>query len=336
MKIGEVDLDKKVLIIAEIGNNHEGDQELALELVAAAAEAGADAVKFQTFKTEHYVSNADPDRFNRLKQFELSPDQFKLLSQEAHRLGLLFISTPLDLFSAKFLEEIVDCYKIASGDNNFYPLLNLVAQTGKPLIVSTGASDFNQVARTVAFIEQQWSEYNIDGNLALLHCVSSYPVPPEQTSLLSIPFFMEHFDLPVGYSDHTIGLDAAILAVALGARIIEKHFTLDKGFSDFHDHQLSADPAEMQDLIRKIRLVPRMLGQPGKIVQPCEEALVKMIRRSIAAGRDLPRGHRLDLSDLTWVRPAGGLPPGDEPILLGKVLKHDVCLGERILPSDVE
>ena len=336
MHIGRFNLDEKVLVVAEIGNNHEGDFEVAKAMVQRAAECGVDAVKFQTFRTEHYVGKSDLARFNRLKQFELSPSQFKLLSQTAHQLGLLFISTPFDLGSAEILEGIVDCYKIASGDNNFYPLLGRVAQTGKPIMVSTGASDFPQVARTVAFVKQRWSEQNINGELALLHCVSNYPVPPEQANLRAIQFLKEHFDGPVGYSDHTIGVEAALLAVALGARIIEKHFTLDKGFSDFRDHQLSADPAEMQDIVQKIRLVPRMLGQSEKTIQPCETALVAMIRRSIVAARDLPQGHRLIFSDLTWLRPAGGLPPGEERVLVGKNLKHPVALGDRILPADVE
>lgn len=336
MKIGDFDLARDVLLVAEIGNNHEGNFDIAKELVNEAARCGVDAVKFQTFGVEHYVSQSDAARFERLKSFELSFSQFEQLSQLAHSLGLLFISTPFDLASAAFLESVVDCYKIASGDNTFYPLIARVAQSGKPIIISTGLSDSQQVARTVGFVKQQRANANITGQLAILHCVSSYPVPPDQANLRSIQFLAESFDCTIGYSDHTIGIEASLLAVALGARIIEKHFTLNKSFSDFCDHQLSADPPEMKELVQRIRLASSMLGERQKIVQLCEEAAVNTLRRSIVAGRDMPQGHHIVWSDLTWVRPAGGLAPGEEHTLIDKMLKRDVSFGEQLSPSDVE
>ena len=336
MIIDTFDTDKQVFIVAEVGNNHEGDFDVAKRLVHKAAECNVDAVKFQTFRTEHFVSRSNAARFKQLKSFELEFSQFEQLSRLAHALGLLFISTPLDLTSASFLKDIVDCYKVASGDNNFFPLIRQIALTGKPMIISTGLSDYGQVAQVVEFVKQQWTENDITGQLAILHCVSSYPAPPDQANLRSTQFLAEKLDCVVGYSDHTIGIEASLLAIALGARIIEKHFTLDKAYSDFRDHQLSADPPEMKELVRQIRQAELMLGERHKIVQPCEEAIVGALRRSIVAGKDMAQGHCITESDLTWLRSAGGLAPGEEHRLVGKVLKRSVCFGEQLLASDVE
>ncbi|MBI2096653.1 MAG: N-acetylneuraminate synthase family protein [Candidatus Sungbacteria bacterium] len=264
----------------------------------------------------HYVSGADESRFKRLKSFELSFDQFGALARLAHSLGLLFISTPFDLESANFLAGTADALKIASGDNNFYPLIARAAESGKPLIVSTGLSDLAQVKRTVKFIEDKWGARRAAGHLAILHCISAYPVPPEQANLRAIPFLAKLLSCTVGYSDHTLGLEAAVTAVALGARIIEKHFTLDKNYSSFRDHQLSADFFEMSELVKRVQLVNSMLGRPEKKVLAAEEGNIAAIRRSIVAGRDLPQGHRIALADLTWIRPGGGLEPGSEPSTL--------------------
>jgi N,N'-diacetyllegionaminate synthase len=336
MQIANFNLEEKVLVVAEIGNNHEGNFEVAKELVRKAAECGVDAVKFQTFQTEHYVSRSDVERFRRLKSFELSYEQFAELARLARTLNLLFFSTPFDLASAEFLESVVDAYKIASGDNNFYPLIAYAAHTGKPMIISTGASDFQQVLRTVNFVKQLWAENQIAGQLAMLHCVSSYPVPIEQANLRAIQFMAERLDCPVGYSDHTAGSDAAVVAVAFGARIIEKHFTLDCRYSDFRDHQLSADPAAMRQLVERVRAASLMLGEYAKQIQPCEESAVSAIRRGVVAGADLPAGHTIASSDLTWVRPVGPLAPGEEQVLIGKTLNHSVQFGDRLSARDVE
>ncbi|GIX47106.1 MAG: hypothetical protein KatS3mg131_1317 [Candidatus Tectimicrobiota bacterium] len=337
MRIGRHCLGERVLLVAEIGNNHEGDFTLARRLVEAAAACGVDAVKFQTFRTEHFVSRTDAARFERLKAFELSPDDFARLAELAHALGLLFISTPLDLGSAEVLEPLVDAYKIASGDITFYPLIARVVRSGKPVILSTGASDWPQVARTVGFVRRLWRRYRLAPQLAVLHCVSSYPVPPAQANLRAIATLAARLRPPlvVGYSDHTLGLDAALLAVALGARLIEKHFTLDKQFSDFRDHHLAADPPEMRELVKRLRQAEALLGTGEKTVQPAEAAMVGAIRRSIVAAADLPPGHRLTWADLSWTRPAGGLPPGEERRLLGKVLRRPVRQGEPLRETDV-
>lgn len=329
MKIGSHDLSKKVLVVAEAGNNHEGDFGRAKALVAAAAEAGAHAVKFQTFRADRFVSGADPARLARLKSFELSPDQFGQLSVLAASKGLLFLSTPLDLPSVEVLAPIVDALKIASGDNDFYPLIAAAAARRKPLIVSTGLCDLAQVRRAVAAAKKAPS-------LALMHCVCSYPVENAQANLRGLEALKKAFPrLTPGYSDHTLGIEACVLSVALGARLVEKHFTLDKNQSDFRDHKLSADPAELRELVRRVAEAELLLGAPAKKVMSCEEPMLPLVRRSIAAAADLPAGHRLTAADLLWLRPAGGLKPGQEKKVLGRRLRRALRRGEPITAGDL-
>lgn len=339
MKIGHLDLNERVAIVAEIGNNHEGNFEVACELVRQAAACGVDAVKFQTFKTEQFIRPIDTARFQRLQSFELTIEQFGQLANLAKSLGLLFISTPLDLESAQGLKPLVDAYKIASCDDTFYPLLSAIAKTGKPVMLSTGISDWEQVQKTVHHLQSVWElEKVANPSLAVLHCVSSYPVPPEQANLNSIRFLQEKLDYhyPIGYSDHVIGLDAALLAVGLGARVIEKHFTLDQQYSGFRDHQLSADPAMLKELVYRVRQAECLLGTLDKQVQPCAAESANAIRRSIAVKQDMDMGETLTDQDLIWNRPGTGLPPGSEFLVVGKTLKQPVRAGQQLTQSDVE
>ena len=336
MIIGEINTENKVLIIAEIGNNHEGNFEVAQKLVREAAACGVDAVKFQTFKTEKFINRVDTARFERLKSFELTYSQFSQLSHLAHSLGMLFISTPLDLESAQFLNSIIDAYKIASGDNNFYPLLDEVAKTGKPVFLSTGASDPELIGNAVSALEKGWQKYNTRSDLAILHCVSCYPVPENQVNLQILTTLANEYQYSTGYSDHAIGIEASVLAVACGARVIEKHFTLDKSFSSFRDHQLSADPKDMSELVQRIRSASILIGSKVKKIQPCEFESSIAIRRSITAGIDMEIGHKVGITDLMWIRPGGGLEPGKEHELLGKRLNRFVKAGEQLHKSDVE
>ncbi|MEK8023124.1 MAG: N-acetylneuraminate synthase family protein [Candidatus Hydrogenedentota bacterium] len=334
MKIGTRDLAERILIVAEIGNNHEGSFPDAEALVRKAALCGVDAVKFQTFQTDLFVSRKDAARHERLKKFELTQDQFRDLGRLAKSLGLLFVSTPLDLPSALFLSAHVDAFKIASGDNDFFPLMERTFQSGRPVIVSTGASTCEMLDRTIAFARDKMGSAFAE-SFALLHCTSAYPAPLEDLQLRAIPFLASRYHCPIGYSDHSLGLDACLAAVPLGACIIEKHFTLDKNHSDFRDHKLSADPADMAELVRRIRGVESMLGKPGKSLQPSEVPTAAAIRRSIVAARELPAGHVLAPDDLAWIRPAGGLNPGEEFRLVGRSLKRSVESGERIMMDDV-
>lgn len=337
MIIGNKNSDNDVLVIAEIGNNHEGHMDIAMRLVHEAAECGLDGVKFQTYKTELFVNPTDKERYQRMKSFELSYSQFTELADLAHSLGLLFISTPLDLESARFLNSIVDAFKIASGDNDFFPLIDEVVRTGKPVILSTGASQMDLIQRTVTYIDESCKKNQNHSDLAILHCVSCYPTPEDQVNLRAITTLSDCFEhCTIGYSDHTYGIDAAVASIAAGARIVEKHFTLDKNFSSFRDHQLSADPSDMREMIQKIRITSRMCGSGEKNLQPCEMVMSNIIRRSIAAKTDLIAGHRICLEDLMWIRPASGMRPGFEQSILGKRLKTDMKRGNFFTLECVE
>ena len=335
MKIENFDTDKKILVVAEIGNNHEGNIQLAEELVSKAVDTGVDAIKFQTFITEEYVSHKDETRFNRLKKFELDPDQFCRLQEKVKKNGLLFISTPFDLQSVSVLEPLVDAFKISSSDNTFYPLLEKVALTGKPVIMSAGLSDLNEILFSKCFIEKIWREINVKQSLAVLHCVSSYPVKPNEANLLSITNLKQVLGCTIGYSDHTLGVDAVQIAVALGARIIEKHYTIDKNYSDFQDHKLSVNPNELKELVKRIEIVEKYLGDGQKIPQESERNNINNLRRSIVAKREIEAGEIITMDLISWVRPAGGLIPGKEFLILGKKALNKIDKGELITLKSV-
>jgi sialic acid synthase SpsE len=336
VRIGDFDTSRQVFVIAEIGNNHEGDFATAREMVRSAAEAGADAVKFQTFVPERFVSSSDPARLERLRGFQLSYAQFEQLAALASDVGVIFFSTPLDIESARFLNGIQPVFKIASGDNTFFPLIEEVAAFGKPLIISTGLATIPLLTRIRDDVHAIWRDRAIEQELAFLHCVASYPVPPEQAAIGAIRVLESTFpDCVIGYSDHTLGIDTSLYAVAAGARIIEKHFTLDKNHSDFRDHQLSAEPEELRRLVQGIRALTLTIGEADKSPQPCEDDLRVAARRSIAAARDITQGSVLVADDLTWLRPGSGLPPGDEHKLLGRATARPLNAGELIHMTDL-
>jgi N-acetylneuraminate synthase/N,N'-diacetyllegionaminate synthase len=333
MLIGNVDLSREVLVVAEIGNNHEGSYALAEEMIGRAAEVGARAVKFQTFLPEHYVSRQDSARLDRLRKFALSFDRFADLAKVAARCGVVFLSTPFDLASADALDRLCPAIKISSGDNTFVPLLERVASFRKPILLSTGLANLSDLERARSAITSVWDELGHSGDLVLLHCVSSYPTPPAEANLAAIRTLADRFGGVVGYSDHTLGIGAAVLSVAFGARLIEKHFTLDKNFSEFRDHQLSADPAELAELVRQVRSAAELVGDGRKTAQASETLNRGAMRRSIAAGVDLPVGTVLRWEHLTWVRPGGGFAPGTETRVLGRTLLRAVAQGELLRPD---
>lgn len=336
MKIGSLDLLQKVMIIAEIGNNHEGDFSRALEMLDAAAEGGAHAVKFQTIIPDLFANrHVTPERYERIKKFQLSFEQFTQLKERADAKGVIFMSTPFDLESARFLAPLVPAFKIGSPENTFYPLLELVGSFGKPVILSCGAADSDIVALAVERIRKSAATHNVSTEIALLHCVSSYPTPVDQANLRAIEHLSERFGLTTGYSDHTLGIQAAVLSVALGARIIEKHFTIDKNYSDFRDHQLSADPSELRALVSAVSEAEMLLGTPTKSIQPCEEGSLTAIRRSIVAIKDIPAQTIISEDDITWTRPGGGIAPGEEYKVIGKRISRGITRGEMILLQDL-
>lgn len=319
------------LIIAEIGNNHEGNFKTAQDMLKRAAAAGADVVKFQSFQTEHYVSRRNSERFQRLKSFELSPKEFEALAELAAAEKVHFVSTPFDLHSAAFLNERVPAFKISSSDNTFYPLLESVARYNKPILLSTGYATAAEIARAKALIQGVWDEQGWVQELCLLHCVGAYPVPPEQAGLHQIQRLKAEFGGRVGYSDHTLGIEAAVLAVAAGAQVIEKHFTLDHHFSDFRDHQLSATPEEFRQMVERIRQAERYLGPPEPDwVQPAEAELKPHVRRHIIVTQDLEAGAVLRSEDISWVRPSGAFPAGQEAQVLGRTLTQPLEAGAML------
>jgi N,N'-diacetyllegionaminate synthase len=335
MRIAHIETDSRVLIVAEAGNNHEGDFGVATRLVDQAAACGADAVKFQTARADLFIAPADADRLARFRSYEFSPPQWEALSTRARDRGLLFLSTPLDLESAALLLPLVDAFKVASGDITFTPLLTYLASTRTPIVMSTGASDEATIARALDAVTSTWQTQRHQGALGLLHCVSAYPAPPEQANLRAIAWLASRFGTAVGYSDHVLGIDTAVAAVAAGARIVEKHFTIDKAQSSFRDHQLSADPDDLRQMVHRIREVERMLGAGGKAIQPAE-ANVTAIRRSLATSRAVPSGHVLTADDLMWLRPATGFAPGHEAQVVGRRLRHALASGAVLTDVDFE
>jgi N,N'-diacetyllegionaminate synthase len=316
LSVGTIDTAVTVLIVAEIGNNHEGDFGRAREMLDAAADAGANAVKFQTIVPERLVARSEAGRLAQLRRFALKLDQFGLLAEQAKRRNVQFLSTPFDTQSVRDLEPLVPAFKVASGDNDYSDLLEAVAATA------------GTITRT-------WARRGLrDPGLCLLHCAVAYPCPPEQANLKAIQS-LAHLGFPVGYSDHTLGIDAAAFAVVLGARVVEKHFTLDHKLSDFRDHSLSADPAQMAELVRRIRTAETLVGDGEKRVMPAEEPALVGARRGLAVERDLPAGHVLTNADMIWLRPRHELGPGQELNVLGRRLRVAKEAGSLLALTDL-
>ena len=304
MKLKNFNLKKKVFIIAEVGNNHEGNFTVAKKLVHQAAKAGVDAVKFQTFKTENFISKKDKKRFKQLKKFEFSYKQFQYLKKLAHIKKIKFISTPLDFESADFLIKNADLIKIASSDNNFYPLIDKVLKSKKPIIISTGMTNSLQIKSLTNYIIKTIGKKALERRIALLHCVTSYPVEDKFANLRSVEYLAKNLKLTIGYSDHTIGNEACIAAVTMGAKVIEKHFTISKKFSKFRDHALSADYSDLKSLVLGIRKVELQLGKFNKEIQKPEKKLIKIVRRGVYSDKNILSGERLSLKNIKFLRPA--------------------------------
>lgn len=320
-------IKKKPLIIAEIGNNHEGSFEVAKKLILKAADAGVDAVKFQTFITEDFISADNPEKFKRYKKFQLSKNEFKKLYRITKKNNLKFISTPLDLNSAIFLRPFVDFFKIASGDNNFFQLIEKVISFKKPTIISTGFLKLSEIKKLVKFVKNKKFPMK---KLSLLHCVSDYPVKKSEANLNSIKLLKDKFNLKIGYSDHTVGIDAALIASVMGAEIIEKHFTLDKNFSSFRDHQLSSDPKEMKNLVDKIREYNVLMGKYEKKITHGEKKNLQASRRSIYAKKAILKNEYILNSYISVIRPGKGLEPKQLKFLLNKKSKKNYKKNELI------
>ena len=325
-------------MIAEAGVNHNGDPALAHRLIDVALQAGADAVKFQTFKADRLVTldapkaeyqlqqtEAGESQYQMLKRLELSAETYRELQQHCQAVGIRFMSTPFDEDSADLLSELgVTVFKTPSGEITNLPYLAHVARKGKPMIVSTGMAFLGEVEAAVRAIEAVGNH-----SFALLHCVSNYPANPADINLRAMQTMAQAFNVPVGYSDHTPGIEVSLAAVALGACIVEKHFTLDRNLPG-PDHQASAEPAELAVLVRGVRNIEAALGDGRKQPAVSEANTAAVARKSLVAARDLRAGTVLSNDMLAIKRPGTGLPPMLLPHLIGRTLRVDVRAGALI------
>jgi N-acetylneuraminate synthase/N,N'-diacetyllegionaminate synthase len=327
-----------VYVIAEIGVNHDGSLERATALVEAAAAAGADAVKFQTFDPEALTTASAPlaayqregtdaaSQRQMLERLQLADEDLRELAALCRRLGPHFLSTPFDEASAARLEALeVPAFKVGSGELTNLPFLGHLAARGLPLLVSTGMSDLDEVRAAVAAIDAAGAP-----PLALLHCVSSYPAAPEQANLRAMDALAAEFPAAViGYSDHCLGLEVSIAAVARGAKVIERHITLDRTLPG-PDHAISLEPEDLVRLVADIRTVESALGDGRKRPQEAEANTRAVARRSLVAARDLAQGRVLAAGDLAAKRPAGGLPPSALDAVLGRTLTRPLRCDEPL------
>ena len=331
-------------VIAEAGVNHNGDLDMARALVDVAVRAEANAVKFQSFKASKLATPCAPKAEYQLRTTDAEESQYQMLehlelSQMAHRAlvdysrdkGILFMSSPFDEESADLLDDLgVDVFKIPSGEITNLPFLAHVARKKKPMIVSTGMSYLDEVNDAVKAIRNAGCK-----ELILLHCVSSYPTDPSDANLRVMETMSKTFQVPVGFSDHTPGIEVSLAAVALGACVIEKHFTLDTTLPG-PDQRISLDPHELQALISGIRKVEQALGTGAKEPAPSEANTRLVARRSIVAARDILEGSLLSSDMLTTLRPATGIAPTMADQLVGRRAKRSLKSGELIFWSDVE
>ena len=327
-----------IFIIAEAGDNHNGNLELAFQLVDKAAQAGADCVKFQTFVTEEVISKraekaeyqkestgADESQYEMVKKLELTFDNFRQLQQYAKEKGLMFLSTPFDIPSVDFLNSIdIPCFKIPSGEITNLPYLIRIAQTGRDIILSTGMAEIEEIEAAVKALRE-----NGAGEISLLHCNTEYPTPMEDVNLRAMLTLKEKFSVRVGYSDHTKGIEVPIAAAAMGAEIIEKHFTLDHNMEG-PDHKASLEPDELKAMVEGIRNIEKALGNGIKTASRSEKKNMDIARKSIVARRKIAKGETLTEDNLAVKRPGNGISPMKWYEILGTKAVRDCGEDEMI------
>lgn len=328
----------KTTIIAEAGVNHNGDINLAYKLIDAAKACGADIVKFQTFnpelevsrfaeKAEYQKTNTgnDDNQLEMLKELALSHEDFVKLKAYCEKVGIEFLSTPFELESVDFLISLgCRLWKIPSGEITNYPYLIKIAKTGFPIIMSTGMSSMEEVEAAVKLLKE-----NGCGEISLLHCVTEYPAPFEDVNLRAMNSLKERFKVKVGYSDHTTGIEIPIAAVAMGAEIIEKHFTLDKNMEG-PDHKASLNPAELKAMVDAIRNVEKAVGNGCKVPADSEKKNIAIARKSIVAKCNIKAGEKLTEANITTKRPGNGVSPMRWNEVLGTAAKRDFMEDELI------
>lgn len=351
-----------VKIIAEAGVNHNGVLDNAMTLVDVAIDAGADAVKFQLFEADKLVkkntpmanyqqenTNRQDSQYDLLKQLELSRADFIAIGQYCKKRGIELIVTPFDEDSVDFLakELKVNIIKVSSGDLNNAPLLLKIAQTGLPVILSTGMACLNEVQQALGALAFGYFNHSdspssssfalafcayrehLQDKVTLLHCTSEYPAPCDAINLNAIHTLYENFNVPVGFSDHSAGIHIPIAAVSLSVCMIEKHFTLDKNMPG-PDHKASLDPVELKDMVRSIRDVSKAMGDGKKVLMPCEMDNRLKVRKSIVARQPIRAGESFTEKNLTIMRPGEGMAPVNYWDLLGRTAQQDYANGENI------
>ncbi len=319
-----------VYIIAEAGVNHNGSIELAYRLVDAAKESGADCIKFQTFKAQNLVSEnaqkadyqkkmtGDGSQIEMLKKLELSFEEFEELKKYCDRIEICFLSTPFDMDSIEFLNSIdMPFWKIPSGEVTNYPYLVELARTGRPIVMSTGMCDLIEIETAIKVLRDNGAD-----DIRLLHCNTEYPTPFEDVNLKAMQTMRDAFRLEVGYSDHTRGIEIPIAAVALGATIIEKHFTLDRSM-DGPDHKASLEPDEFASMVSAIRNIERAMGTGDKTPSPSEKKNIVIARKSIVAKKSIKAGEVFTVDNITVKRPGNGISPMKWNELLGTKATKD-------------
>lgn len=338
-----VDQESPCFLVAEIGINHNGDLDLARKSIDAAVHCGADSVKFQYYRTEDFLSDRSlryeyssqgatvvESQYSMFKRCELSRDALSQLKAHCDRMGVIFHCTPTSESGLKELLKLgVPVLKNGSDYLTHIPLIRAMGKTGLPTVLSTGMATKTEIDEAVRAFRETGND-----QLILLHCTSMYPTPPEEVHLQKIASLQRIFRCPVGFSDHTEGISAAVGATALGARWIEKHFTLDKHLPG-PDHAFSADPAEFSSLVGAIRFVERCLGDPHVGPTAGEKGARRDFRLSCAAAAGLSAGHLLNEADLAFLRPGTGLPPSLSHLLTGRRLARAIRAGELITMEDL-
>ncbi len=323
-------------VIAEAGINHNGDRRLALELVHAAADAGADAIKFQTHFPEHEMLSGGATAayvgeslFDLLTRTALSREDHVVLRDEAAKRGILFLSTPFSREAADFLDTIgVPAFKTGSGELTNIPLQEHIARKGRPMIVSTGMSTPDEIDRTIGALRA------IGTPFALMHCTSTYPTPFEHVQIDCIPALQQRYAVPVGFSDHTSGSYMAFAAVTLGANLFEKHFTTSRALPG-PDQAGSMEPSELADVVRGIRAIERARGA-AKTIQPGEQEVRDMAHHSVVSLRDIPAGATIAVADVWPKRPGTGIPARQLPEVIGRVAARAIARDRLIAWDDLE
>jgi len=330
-------------IIAEAGVNHNGDIEIAKKLIDAAKDAGADAVKFQTFKTENVVTKhtqmaeyqkknteKEESQFEMIKKFELDYKDFEALREYCDKRGITFLSTPHSSDAIDFLEPLVPVYKVGSGDLTNIPFLRELAKKRKPIILSTGMATLDEIDEAVKTVRKSG-----DNKIILLQCVTSYPARTEDVNLRVIQTLKQAFKLPAGLSDHTLSTIIPAVATAMGACVIEKHFTLDKNLPG-PDHKASLEPEELKEMIRNIRDVEKAMGDGIKRPTAEEEEIKKIVRKSIVAKVDIPKRSTITRDMLEIKRPGTGIPPKYVEEVIGAKAKIGIHKEEVIEWNKIE